>query len=200
MNKENEPLTTGCVAADIAGYCTEIAAWRLLRDISTEVAQRGEEHPCVITPSSVAITEDGGFILLDVQEDPVSLYAAPECREGRPTQKSTVWSMAATVFKLVMGCDVFNGRGGRAQHKGSKIPYMREEMPDLSQLLCRCLSFLPQNRPEVIEIHDMASLHFQRCLENVRRGPRFKAPTTADSGTDDSDTGFWPEEMIDIHS
>lgn len=199
MNQVNEQLTTGCAAADFAGYCTEIAAWRFLRDISQEVAQGGEAS-CLITPTAVAITEDGGFTLIDVQEDPGSPYIAPECRDGRPTMKSAVWSMAATVFKLVMGCDVFNGRGGKAQHKGSKIPYMRNEMPDLSQLLCRCLSFLPQNRPEVIEIHDMASLHFQRCLESVRRGPQFKTTSTTDSGADDSDAGFWPEEMIDVHT
>lgn len=181
-------------ASDIAGHCTEVAAWRLIHDIALEM-QNGDDL-AVIKPSLIVIREDGGFTLeKPVGEVAVDGFDAPECSQKARTAESAVWSLGATVFYVMMGCQVMNGKGGIKQTAQSRIPYLRHGMPALSELTQRCLHYNPLQRPALDEIVSIATENLKRCEAQIHDGPAFKKAETESAQKAGGADGFWPEEM-----
>ena len=190
MNDKNEKHT----AADLAGHCNEPTAWRILKEVSEEMMS---QKTLEVSPYHIAINGDGSFSLMQPEKSiDMSGFEAPEAVNGNATDASSVWSLAASLFYVVMGCQVMNGKGGRGQNEQSKVPYMRSEWSQLSELVQNCLHFRPECRPSMHKLHDVAAKEFQRCMEMIRRGPKFRErPTKNFTAPPDSLLAFWPESM-----
>ena len=181
-------------ASDIAGHCNEPTAWQILKEVSQQII---EHKQLIINPFFIEIEEDGHFALSPTEIHP-SGFDAPEVATSYHTEASVVWSLGATIFYVVMGRQVMNNKGGAGQTETSKLPYMRSEWPELSELVQSCLRYHPSQRPNLQQILDKASEQHGRCMEEIRRGPRFKKrPENAVVGTINAmdDMAFWPESM-----
>ena len=153
----------------------------------------------LVCPALIAIQEDGSFTLTKPSESfELGGFAAPEANQGPATEASSVWSLAASIFYVVMGRQVMNDKGGAAQHESSKLPFMRSSWPLLSETVQRCLSFHPEQRPTLTEIHELASQRYNLCIESIKKGPKFQEKK---SGNDQNESqtmrnlAFWPETM-----
>ena len=197
MNQAH-PINTDATlnAGELAGHCNELTAWRILMDVSQALPSDGTTP---VTPTLITIQEDGSFALSKAEASyPVGGFAAPECSQGTATAASSVWSLAASVFYIVMGRQVMNDKGGSAQRESSKLPVMRSSWPLLSETVQRCLSFHPEQRPTMAEIHALATERYNLCMEDIKKGPKFQEKK---SGNDQNDIqtmrnlAFWPETM-----
>ena len=179
--------------SELAGHCNEATAWRILEEVSRH-SMEGMRR--IVNPSIIGISEDGQFALEAAQEQQ-SGFDPHEVEANSRTEASTVWSIGATLFYIVMGRCVMNGKGGEGQSETSKLPYMRSEWPEMSELVQRCLQFEPANRPTLQEIHDKTVQNLKRCQDNIRRGPKIKTNTSKPNEleTIEKDLAFWPERM-----
>lgn len=187
-------------AEGFAGYCDELTAWQMIVDVATQVqSPQGEDWraPMEISPSCIAINGNG-FVLVPLQDCHDDAFVAPELIGGKTTatEKSAVWSLAATVFRMVMGCNIMNGRGGKAQKATSKLPFMRSEMPEMSRLVQQCLDYDASKRPTLAEVLATARENLECCKEELKDGPRMKPETASSTSAVEADSSAWPEEMI----
>lgn len=191
-------------AKGFAGYCDELTAWQMIVDVATQVQSPsvppgGEDWhaPMEISPSCIAINGNV-FVLVPLQDCHDDTFVAPELIGGKTTatEKSAVWSLAATVFRMVMGCNIMNGRGGKAQKATSKLPFMRSEMPEMSRLVQQCLDYDASKRPTLAEVLATAKNNLERCKEELKDGPRMKPETASSTSAVEADSSAWPEEMI----
>ena len=182
------------LAADIAGYCRRLTAWKIVKEMSDALMN---DKNARVSPFLIGIKDDGGFELLKTNErDIVEGFDAPETLDGTFNEVSQVWSLAASIFYIVMGCQIMNGKGGRGQLETSRIPYMRSELPQLSELVQQCLNFHPEMRPSMKKVNEIATKELQRCTEEVRKGPKFRDKKDAIEAKHKDETGFWPEAMM----
>lgn len=182
-------------AIELAGHCNELTAWKILKEVSGAILV---DKTATVSPSQIMIEEDGRFTVLPQAPSVMEGFEAPEVLKGNCTETSSVWSLAATLFYLVMGCQVMNGKGGTAQTESSKLPYMRRSLPLLSELVQRCLSFHPEQRPSLKEINSLTTQQLELCLETVKKGPRFqeKNYNGKQEGNGRQKPDFWPEPMM----
>lgn len=181
-------------ASDIAGHCNEPTAWQILKEVSQQIIERKQ---LIANPYIIEIGDNGHFALSPTETQP-SGFDAPEVATAPRTEASVVWSLGATLFYVVMGRQVMNGKGGEGQSETSKLPYMRSEWPELSELVQQCLRYQPRQRPGLQQILDKASKQHDRCLGEIRRGPKFKKNSeNAIDGTINAadEMAFWPESM-----
>lgn len=202
------PLCAGRSVDGVSGCMSEAQIWKLLYDVSgalAEVHKAGYGH-FDIKPSNILwsgkdfivsdfgscrriATSDGG----DTASDKSSFrFDAPEIARGEYRPAGDIWSLGASAFFLYMGTYVFNGLGGRAQKRTSPLPYMRKSMPELSELICRCLSWESGARPSAEEIADTAFAQMKRC--GAARSERPLKPEKRDAGHAVSE--FWPDRMM----
>lgn len=183
-------------AYDLAGHCNEPTAWQILMEVSKQMIERKQ---FVVNPSIIEIADAGEFLLLppDGQNMDKS-FEAPPSGGDRFAEADAVWSLGSTMFFIVMGQMVMNGRGGIGQKETSKLPYMRSEWPKMSELVQQCLHYLPSRRLTLQRVFEIATQQHERCVEEIRRGPRLKKITEdTKKGTINAtrDTDFWPEIM-----
>ena len=179
--------------SELAGHCNEATAWRILEEVSHQLM---EGKQLIVNPSIIDIREDGHFALEATQEQQ-SGFDPHDVNANSRTEAGTVWSIGATLFYIVMGRCVMNGKGGEGQSETSKLPYMRSEWPEMSELVQQCLQFEPANRPTLQVIHDKAVQNLKRCQDDIRRGPKFKSTESKPNEleTIEKDLVFWPERM-----
>ena len=185
--------------SDLAGHCNEPTAWQILKEVSQ---QQIERKPSLVNPFIIEIEENGRFTLLSA-ETQVLGFDAPEVDGTHRTEASDVWSLGATLFYIVMGRQVMNGKGGAGQNENSRLPYMRSEWPLMSELVQQCLRYHPSQRPSLQQILDKATEQYNQCMEEVRRGPKFKKTsdfTFDGSNNATNDMAFWPETMHKTYS
>ena len=181
-------------ASDIAGHCNEPTAWQILKEVSRLLINNNQ---LIVNPFIIEIGGDG-HLALSPTETQLRGFDAPEVTSAHRTETSVVWSLGATLFYVVMGHQVMNGKGGAGQSETSKLPYMRSEWPELSELVQQCLRYQPLQRPSLQQILDKASEQHDRCMEEIRRGPKFKknSENTIDGTINAEDEmAFWPESM-----
>ncbi len=180
-------------AIELAGQCNELTAWSILKDTSAAML---DANPSSVDPSRIEIKDDGSFALAAPSDAELKGFDAPETCHGTTAANSGVWSLAASLFYIVMGCQVMNGKGGSAQHESSRLPFMRSTWPKLSALIQQCLDYHPEKRPSMQEVNAMAAEQYMTCSETVKKGPKFQEKTP-DQGRPDNDTiaAFWPEAM-----
>lgn len=183
-------------ASELSGHCNELTAWQILAEISEALIHKGLRS---IDPQYIEIGEDGHFSLAAATVSPNGDgFDAPETTGGLSTESGAVWSLGAILFFIVMGRQVMNGKGGKGQRDSSKLPYMRSEWPEMSELVQNCLQFNPARRPTLQQVYDRASQQYQRCLDEVRKGPKLKIgenSTQKEVAMVDQDIAFWPETM-----
>ena len=183
-------------ASDLAGHCNELTAWRILRDVSGTLLT---DTSLPVSPYLIEINDDGSFSLAQASEPAdIGGFAAPEQAKGTASEASAVWSLAASLFYVVMGCQVMNGKGGGAQHENSKLPYMRSALPLLSETVQQCLQYHPELRPSLREINALAARQYDQCNEIIKKGPKIqekKHQQGASEATSGMDLVFWPEVM-----
>lgn len=182
-------------AIEIAGHCNELTAWRILKEMSGALLS---DSTAKVSPVHIEIKDDGGFALSHQTSMVMEGFEAPEALKGKRTEASVVWSLAASLFYLVMGCQVMNGKGGAAQQESSRLPYMRSTLPQLSELVQRCLNYHPEQRPTLQEINELATQQVDLCSESIKKGPVFqekRLDTTNQDGQSISISKFWPESM-----
>lgn len=179
--------------SELAGHCNEATAWRILEEVSRHLME-GKQR--IVNPYIIDIGENGHFALEATQEQQ-SGFDPHEVEANSRTEASTVWSLGATLFYIVMGRCVMNGKGGEGQSETSKLPFIRSEWPEMSELVQQCLQFEPANRPTLQEIHDKALQNLKRCHNDIRRGPKIKSTSSMPNEleTIDKDLFFWPERM-----
>lgn len=198
-------------AEGFAGFCDELSAWQLIVDVATKVKDDGcwvivdgRQKMVDISPACIAIN-GSGFAFVSLPDCHDDAFVAPELINNQPSsfnsQHSTfnsaaVWALAATVFRMVMGCNIMNGRGGKAQKATSKLPFMRNEMPELSRLVQHCLEYDATKRPSLDEVLSTAKENLERCQEEMKNGPRMKPETTSSTSASQANSAAWPEEMI----
>lgn len=177
--------------ADLDGYCSEWTAWRILHDITSYLSIT---KATIISPQSIVLHDDGSYSI-DTTIEINGIYLPPEktCSDA-----GCIWSLAATIFRLIMGCDVMSGLGGLGQRPQSPIPYMRTSMPVLSKLISRCLSYRPDQRPSIGDVKKMAEEIVMQNEQQIRKGPRLKQtpPSSIYAGEKTSSSSLWPEAMI----
>lgn len=167
-------------ASVLAGEIDELTAWQILHDVAADKSKTP------ISPENIMI--DGiGFALSDVGNKPNPLFTAPESYDA-------VWALGASVFYIFLGCHVFQGQGGRSQRATTPIPMLRKELPELSQLIARCLEFNPKNRPVMAEIVTISESNIARCKACRSEFPPLKTKDDAPLPLDEIDK-YWPEEM-----
>lgn len=169
-------------ASAIAGEIDELTAWRILRDIAAQIS--GMKTP--VSPEHILIDGEG-FVLSEWSRSIDPRYTAPEGYEP-------VWALASTLFFIFLGCDVFQGLGGRVQGKETPIPTLRRELPQLSRLIVRCLDCNPKLRPSLSEIKATAQENLDRCLREKSEFPPLKQEAGATVHSDEIDI-LWPENF-----
>lgn len=181
--------------SELAGHCNASTAWQILKEVSESLIDKGLRS---INPCCIEISDDGRFLVTAEGSDFQDTFNAPENADGQLNEAGTVWSLGATVFYIVMGCQVMNGKGGKGQRENSRLPYMRSEWPKLSELIQQCLNFKPNKRPSLQEIRDKASEQHKFFVELIQRGPKIKTinqTTSSKTEPDQEDLAFWPDKM-----
>lgn len=202
------PYCEGRSVSGAASHFSEKGIWRLIKEISGALGlihDKGYGH-FDVRPAN--ILWDGQKFLLsgfdfcsppgdtafsgDTHPD-AHRFRAPEFATA-PSAASDIWAFGASVFYLFMGCHVFSGLGGRAQHKDSPVPFMRKSMPELSKLIVRCLDFEPASRPTAGEIYETACGNLSALESAVPGRNRRNGKENRNIGQNDD---FWPEQMIE---
>lgn len=181
MIKYSEKYPEGPASA-LAGEIDEKTAWQILYDI----ARCAVTSRVAICPDTIFIDNDG-FSLDNNDRADNSLYTAPE-------GYSAPWALAASVFFIFMGIDIFHGRGGSAQTAGTLIPIMRQGLDALNSIIADSLSFDPKRRPTLESIAGVAEKELHRLAaakEECKECPK----TASVLPTDDNLEKYWPEIM-----
>lgn len=168
--------------AALAGEIDELTAWQIMADM----AKQAKNSATPISPAHILINGDG-FILSEWSESHDERFTAPE-------GYSQVWALAATIFYTYLGSHVFQGLGGKGQTKTAPIPTLRRELPELSNLIIRCLDFNPSKRPGISEIVKIADKNIKRCKAMQKDFPPLRKITENEISADEIDS-YWPEEI-----
>lgn len=166
----------------IAGEIDELTAWQIMSDVATQ----SKDTNTPIVPEHIFIDGDG-FALSEWSDSENEKFIAPE-------GYSPVWALAATVFYVYLGCHLFQGLGGRGQTKTAPIPTLRRELPELSNLIIRCLDFDPAKRPEMSEVKTISEDNIKRC-KTIRNDFAPMRKVSENVMTADEIDAYWPEEM-----
>lgn len=179
---------------DIAGLATEKMTWRLLQSLT---ANHKSGQLVDITPQQIIVAGDA-FQLAKAPTTPqeVAAYQAPELSAQSatiPIESAEVWSLGLLAFYAMMGTDIFEHQGGKAQTPDTLIPRISQSHCDqeLSDLIYSCLNHDPAKRPSMSQINTAAEQALQRPTHVAKR-------LTDNTGKayQSSLVEFWPEEMV----
>lgn len=174
-------------ATGIAGEIDELTAWEILRDVAGQA--EGADTP--VSPEHILI--DGPRFILNPHS------RSQDRRYMAPAGYDPVWALGASIFYIFLGCDVFQGRGGKGETATTPVPVLRRELPELSRLVADCLAFDPGKRPSLKTIAETAEKNILRCRENLSEFPPVRLNEGEDPKimkiSDDDLERWWPEEM-----
>lgn len=168
------------------GNITEGEAWRIIHDVAHGLKSLHNHMPNPIIhqdikPENVMIADEGHYMITDfgvsvhlrttmrrtmsssLFNAGTRAYMAPE-RFGKerlsPIMPSDVWSLGAMVFELLVGEVPFGEEGGINQKSGFDIPDISGSYSqELKEIVERCLSIKPSDRPFVEELEQVALEH-----------------------------------------
>ena len=160
-------------ATNLIGAISEDEAWRFLSDVASGLAYLHEqEEPIIhkdIKPYNVLIDNKGNFLITDfgisakardtllkgmlTVRDLIFPYMEPERLDPMPIKASDIWSLGATMFKLMEGHTPFGNSGGLRQYEGAKIPKLKGNWsPALKKIVKLCLLNETWDRPTAMQL------------------------------------------------
>ena len=189
-------MTKTITLSDIAGYATERAVWQMMLDLSGICDSSKLNN---IGPQAVIVT-GSNFQLQDTEVSDNSngrAFSAPESfsNDAGQNEASCIWTIGALSFYAITGMNVFEGKGGETQTKDTEIPRLSSAHAsrELSDLIRRCLSYSPQERPTKEEIEQKAQSALTQPVQ-----PRKRLSSQAGKSYGSSLIKFWPEEMVPV--
>lgn len=170
-------------ALAIAGYADERTLWLMLRDIARQLRQlhtQGQIHGAV---NARHVTIQGKtFVLCE----------KTIAHENAPTSApDDIWALGALTYQLALGCELFGGRGKKAQKADTPLPVLRHEWNELSQLVRQMLDYAPAMRPTAESVEGAAERALARPIAPHWK-PRKSALAEHELSTDELDR-LWPE-------
>lgn len=181
MIKYSEKYPEGPASA-LAGEIDEKTAWQILHDI----ARSADTSRIAICPDTIFI-DNSGFALAENNRGDNTRYKAPE-------GYSASWALAASVFFIFMGIDIFHGRGGSVQNANTPISIMRQGLDSLNSIIADSLNFNPENRPTLESIAAIAEKELQQLASAKSESGQTHTPAPA-FPTDGNLEKYWPEIM-----
>lgn len=170
-------------ALAIAGYADERTLWLMLRDIARQLRQlhaQGQVHGAV---NARHVTIQGkAFVLCENT-------SAPE--DAPTTPPDDIWALGALTYQLALGCELFGGRGKKAQKADTPLPVVRHEWNELSQLVRQMLNYTPAMRPTAEIVERAAEQALARPIAPHWK-PRKSALAEHELSTDELDS-LWPD-------
>lgn len=179
---------------DIAGLATAKMTWRLMHTLATN-------WQCGLladaSPGQIAIDDDTYQLLNGAAATADIIAYRPPERATTPstatTESAEVWTLGLMAFYALMGTDIFEHQGGKAQADDTPIPLVGESHCDsrLSELIHACLNYDPSKRPTMEQISKAAA----NALQQPSHLPKRVMDNTGKSYRT-SLVSFWPEEMV----
>ena len=189
-------MTKTITLSDIAGYATERTVWQMMLDLSgvcdSDKLNNIGSQAVIITGSNFELQNT------EVSDNTSGrAFSAPESF-GNGDDKSTasgIWTLGALAFYAITGMNVFEGKGGETQTEDTEIPRLSSAHASrgLSDLIRRCLSYSPQERPTKEEIEQTAQSALAQPVL-----PRKRLSSQAGKSYGSSLIKFWPEEMVSV--
>ena len=169
-----------------AGYCTERLAWKFLRDIAAALMHihgKGYVHNG-IRLSGISIGKEC-FVLSD-------FGACVPAKECAGDAADDIWALGAAVFHLLMGVELWGGKGMEIQKPDTVIPTLRRDLysSGLSDMIAACLSYDRKGRPTAEDVARKAAMMMpERNAKTVRKTYRPEGNIPYED--------IWPEAMTD---
>lgn len=150
----------------------EEICWKIMHDVSSGLSYlHGLHSPILhldIKPDNVLIQDNGSYMLTDFgisdyfDEENINsvngtvAYMAPErfMENNPPVKANDIWSLGAMMFEIMSNGELpFGEMGGSLQTATDTIPQVTGDYsPDLKQMVYRCLSYYPWERPVAKDI------------------------------------------------
>lgn len=178
-------------AEKLIGDCDEHTAWQFLRDVASGLSCLHKHKPAIIhqdiKPSNV-LWDGQQYLITDFgiseslarkvvsdqngdanpeQASDTSVgtkpYMAPErFSQAEPLRSSDIWSLGASLYEILSGKLPYGDEGGKAQSAGAILqPLPSTYSWELRNIIYRCLSFDPKNRPYADDIFHFASTQME---------------------------------------
>ena len=172
------------------GLFTEKDGWQLLHDVASGLACLHKQDPPIIhqdiKPENILIADDGSYMLTDfgvsaharatmratmsskLTSAGTMAYMAPEKfgTDKSPITASDIWSLGAMAYEMLTGevpFTVGTVEGGILQKNGADIPELPKSFSkELRDIITKCLSLNPWDRPRALEIELTAQANLQR--------------------------------------
>lgn len=158
-------------------HLSEETCWKIMHDVSEGLSCLHDRRVPIlhldIKPHNILTHATGHFMISDFgisdycseakQESGKGTpdYMAPERfkEENSPIKANDIWSLGVMMYEIMSGGDLpFGRRGGEALSPSDAIPSITSDYSsDLKQLVYRCLSFYPWDRPVAKEIATYAN-------------------------------------------
>ena len=192
------PVTVG----DKVGRMSEQDVWALIKDVSAglEYLHKMDIVHRDIKPDNILRNDQGVYVISDFglsqkmrstlrkasarsnnNKDSMSGtvgYMAPEMFSAKPNavKATDIWALGATIYEVITGEMPFCGQGGVMELHGAELPDLPSNYgATLSNLMHRCLSKDPWDRPTAKEINEIAHSVCPDDNENIRAGISNKA-------------------------
>lgn len=170
-------------ALAIAGYADERTLWLMLRDVARQLRQlhaQSEVHGAV----------DARHVAIQGKTFVVCEKAA--AHDNVPTSApDDIWALGALAYQLALGCELFGGRGAKAQKADTPLPVVRHEWNELSRLVRQMLDYAPAMRPTAEDVERAAERALARPTAPLWK-PRKSVLTEQELSTDELDR-LWPD-------
>ena len=176
---------------NIAGYTTERNVWTMLCNLSSS----GVDPIKLASLSPIDVVLDDSSFKLSAEPNSrihSGSFQAPEVsKDNLINEKSAVWTLGALAFFMLMGVEVFEGKGGSTQTKDTVIPRIGSAhgSAELSKLIMSCLNHEPDKRPPLKDIQKLS----EKCMVKSE-----KPKNTSGKVYFRSLVKFWPEEMVPL--
>lgn len=163
--------------AELAGYCSELTLWELLRDILALL-----KEPLAISADSIAVD-------CDTDESLSLAPGTPPCSEPE-----TVWRIGIIISLLSSGREPFGGRSAEYinARRSIELPSLRREHSSLNRIVHSCLAPDPADRPSLA---DLVTMTDEGLAEAASRLSRRQSEVVVSPTHQSADHSAWPEEM-----
>lgn len=180
---------------DIAGFCPEVAVWKMMADISEYILH--EDTMYELSPD--AITIDGDAFMVDTGHVSSDEFMAPERHNGKSLNSAQmVWSLGAIAYFTATGHVIFGGHGGyyQKEHPAVALPTLTKDKQSLTSVVQHCLNYNPDERISLKELNEQSLKELAACKKRPRT--QLAVSIKKNNSVKDNHGERWPEEMIEV--